>query len=1359
MNNNNYIVNSIGEQEKDSESFTYSRLGLDSHADMTCVGQDALIIEHVHGQTCTVHPFHDSYSPKRNVKVCNAALAYDYDNGKTIILILNQCLDFSNNMRHSLLCTNQVRSNGIIVDDTPKLIDVLQRSHQAIIVPQDDEDDIHIPISLHGPVPFIPVRKPTKDEFHSCEHVILTSFERWDPNLFLSDATHNISKFHFDNGEKERYHDVSPSSITHIMSTVLDCIQNVWSVKHTKKGEIDASYLSKLWDIPLKVARKTLAATENFHYSSISGPFTRRRRASHGTREHFRLSGNLSRFCTDTFFSNVTSLRGNKCTQLYANRGNYTKPYHIEFKSEAGNTFHRFIEEIGIPSEILTDGAQELLFSYFGKLCQKYRIRQTRTEPYSPWQNPAELAGGTIKRKVRRLMKNTGTPVRLWDYCWDHVCLIRNYTVTDNIFLDGMTPHQKVTGGMPNISELIQFKWFDWLWYFDIKSPERESLGRYLGPAENTGEGFTSYILTSTGAVIVRSSTRLLSTIDMNTIHIQNDMKMFMENMNMIIGNNAPSTMRHHTEYSEDPYEHMFPEDQFDDEEIEFFSSQNDHNDAIDKNDPPVSENTDEHIGLELMLPFSGEMKGGRIMSRKRTSTGNLVGTANPNPILDTRVYEFQFHDGTYADYSANVIMENLYSQTDEYGQMGRVLRGISDHRKHENAVPKSQGWVTLSGNIKKRRVTTKGWDLLVDWIDGSQSWIPLSKLKQSNPVEVAEYAILRNIHEEPAFAWWVQWTIKRRKHFISKMKSAININNMKYGIKVPKTVAEARRLDAENKNDLWDQAIKKELSKVIVAIKLLQDDEKTPIGSTRIPYHIVFDIKFDLTRKARLVAGGHKHKNVPAFESYSSVASRETIRLIFLIAAMNNLDIMAGDIGNAYLNAPCKEKVHIICGPELFGKENEGKTAVIVRALYGLKSAGASWRNHLSSMIKEELKYKSCKADQDTYYKVKTRPDGTKYYAYLVVYVDDILSIDVKPKIALDMIDSHFKLKPGSVSFPNHYLGTDIRNWKVTSFDGSDINTYAMGSASYVKEAVKICENRMTELGLSYPTSKPKMPFTSLSYRPELDGTPECNDKLTTLYQNLIGICRWMCELGRIDILLEISLLSQYMACPREGHLRQLLNIFAYLKRHDRSWIVFNPQKFDIDWVPIKDEADPATRAELMKTMYPDAVDPDPPNMPTPLGIAIQLTCFCDANHAGNVVTRRSQTGILIFANMTPINWISKKQNTVESSTFGSEFIALKHATEIIKGLRYKLKMLGVPLDGPTRMLCDSQSVVMNSSFPESVLKKKHCSIAYHIVRETMAANIIHIYWEKSKSNLADLFTKILSPEARNRLVKAILN
>ena len=116
-------------------------------------------------------------------------------------------------MKHSLLCTNQVRYNGIIVDDTPKIIDVLNKSHQAIIIPKDDEDDIHIPISLHGPVPYVPVRKPTKDELYSFEHIILTNLERWDPSLFLSDTNHNISDFHFDNGEKERYENVFPDAL------------------------------------------------------------------------------------------------------------------------------------------------------------------------------------------------------------------------------------------------------------------------------------------------------------------------------------------------------------------------------------------------------------------------------------------------------------------------------------------------------------------------------------------------------------------------------------------------------------------------------------------------------------------------------------------------------------------------------------------------------------------------------------------------------------------------------------------------------------------------------------------------------------------------------------------------------------------------------------------------------------------------------------------------------------------------------------------------------------------------------------------------------------------------------------------
>jgi hypothetical protein len=118
---------------------------------------------------------------------------------------------------------------------------------------------------------------------------------------------------------------------------------------------------------------------------------------------------------------------------------------------------------------------------------------------------------------------------------------------------------------------------------------------------------------------------------------------------------------------------------------------------------------------------------------------------------------------------------------------------------------------------------------------------------------------------------------------------------------------------------------------------------------------------------------------------------------------------------------------------------------------------------------------------------------------------------------------------------------------------------------------------------------------------------------------------------------------------------------------------------------------------------------------MPEPLGSSINMTAFVDANHAGNVVTRRSHTGIIIYLQNTPIVWHSCRQNTVETSTFGSEFVALRCARDLIVALRYKLRMFGVPMEGHTKVLCDNQGVVKNASIPESVLSKKHNAINYH--------------------------------------------
>jgi len=366
------------------------------------------------------------------------------------------------------------------------------------------------------------------------------------------------------------------------------------------------------------------------------------------------------------------------------------------------------------------------------------------------------------------------------------------------------------------------------------------------------------------------------------------------------------------------------------------------------------------------------------------------------------------------------------------------------------------------------------------------------------------------------------------------------------------------------------------------------------------------------------------------------------------------------------------------------------------------------------------------------------------------LIYVDDALGISHDPKAIMDFLSSRYILKPGSVKEPTEYLGAEIRKHTIVYSDGSQSEKpcWAMSSDLYVKRAIAEVERELAEIDqcLKKTVSTP----ISNGYRPELDITPELDPRRANYYQGLIGVLRWIVELGRIDIIVPIALLSRHLALPREGHLEQALHCFAYLKQYNRSCLVFDPTHPEFD--------DSRFVKADWQEFYPDAVDPLPHNMPEPRGRAVSTTCFVDADHAGCQVTRRSHTGILIFVNRTPVLWYSKRQNTVETSTFGSEFVAMKTAVEQIEGLRYKLRMMGVPMEGPTNVFCDNESVFKNSTFPESTLKKKHCAIAYHRTREAQAAGIIRIAWESGETNLADILTKLMARPRLHELAKRIL-
>jgi hypothetical protein len=161
---------------------------------------------------------------------------------------------------------------------------------------------------------------------------------------------------------------------------------------------------------------------------------------------------------------------------------------------------------------------------------------------------------------------------------------------------------------------------------------------------------------------------------------------------------------------------------------------------------------------------------------------------------------------------------------------------------------------------------------------------------------------------------------------------------------------------------------------------------------------------------------------------------------------------------------------------------------------------------------------------------------------------------------------------------------------------------------------------------------------------------------------------------------------------------------------------------------------------------MYGDVKEEIPPNAPVTRGKAIDLRLFVDSDHAGEHFTRRSRTGFVIYQNMAPIVWFSKRQPTVESSVFGADFFAMKKGIETTRGIHYKLRMMGVAIDGSTYVYGDNMLVVHSTQRPESVLKKKSNAICYHAVRgsDAMGESIIgHIPYV---NNPADICTKAMS-------------
>jgi Reverse transcriptase (RNA-dependent DNA polymerase) len=349
--------------------------------------------------------------------------------------------------------------------------------------------------------------------------------------------------------------------------------------------------------------------------------------------------------------------------------------------------------------------------------------------------------------------------------------------------------------------------------------------------------------------------------------------------------------------------------------------------------------------------------------------------------------------------------------------------------------------------------------------------------------------------------------------------------------------------LDKENENTYWFDALMKEMGNVRIAFELQPENARPPPGFKPVELMMIFDVKMDFARKARLVARGDL-TDTPSTLTYSSVVSRESVRIAFLIAALNDLDIIMFDVGNAYLNAPTTEKLYCYAGKE-FGAEEEGRLMIIVRALYGLKSSGAAYRAHFAITL-TELGFKSCKVDPDVWYRAATKVNGFEYYEYLLTYVDDCLIVSHEPKRIISTLEEEYKYRLKDVGEPTRYLGAEIGRYDFS--DGT--KTWFMSARLYLHQAIIEVERKWGNVSKLFPKQLLDVPIQAGSH-PEMDTTKFLDDDDVQLYQSYIGVLRWAVELGRVDLVHAAGMMARFSAAPRQGHLYDVLRIFAYCKKH----------------------------------------------------------------------------------------------------------------------------------------------------------------------------------------------------------------
>ena len=1218
----------------------------DSCCDTCLVGEGFVVLEETK-RWATIQAY--NYQTER-YKIVSAGAKATGSDGTEMIVVFHESAHRGTGV--SLLSNVQAGANGVRVEDAVFF------GPKRITGYLDDGRQAEIQLTINQGACEFTVQEPTKYELETLPRLNVTSIEPWDPGAVSEEYV--LGNTDMEALMAEELRNVMQISATH----------NTLQPKEIREYFLNA---------PKRVLEKTLEVTTCLGTVDTRIPLRRHFRSRF---PHLNVNRIKERVDTDTIYprQNVKHLHGYTCSQLFVGaKSSYMYLKIMRKESEGPDALQDYITDVGAPKSIHSDRSKMQLGKRFSKICKDLYIKRTTTEAYHPWQNKAERVVQELNRNAEMMMRMSGAPANVCLYALRHTVEIMNYTARES--LSWKTPFEMVHGSTPDITALIQFSFWEKVFYLDPteKYPSsREKSGRFLGIATNIGDPLTYYILTTDLEVLARSAVRKVEGGD-------NPREWLLYQPNKLEGGAEDPDGDDWTIVSKDWSFQELGESQ-----------------ALDRlpDESGGNEHKDSEGGLFPTLGFG---------------KGEDEESDEPSP-ADKDTEEDQVSEG--GD-TSNISMADTEEEKDELDEAAFYDAEDAPHFYTEKIVNHK-----FVGPLKKLI------KLKVQWRDGSTSWEPMKVIRADDPDSVAEYAQDRNLVGKRGFKWVEQYLSERKPRSIQFIRvNKTKKKTFKYGVVVPRSIQEALFLDKENGNHLWSEAIQREIA-ALKEFKVFKALKKLDIMGERyqkVPLLWVFDVKpadtdGNYKRKARLVAGGHV-TNPQGVNLSSTVVKSESVRAIYLAATLNKQKMLMGDIKNAYVQAYTREKVYGQAGEE-WGSLR-GMYLIVLKALYGLKSASSCWWSMFADFLRA-IGFIQSYGDSDTWYREDEKhPTGA--YEYLCVHVDDFIIVATEPWATMKTIQQRFTVS--NPEEPRFYLGADVfvRN-----------GFRHMGSRTYVRECITKVEKEVGKL------HKERTPLGVKDTLHE-DDSPLLPIEGHRQYQKYMGMLVWCVSLGRIDIAYAVNELGRYSASPREGHLMRVLRVFRYLKRFPDSAVCFDIRMPDDE----EHRKIDGTKQEIFKEYYPDAEDVLPTHMPEPKGMEVRLTVYVDANHAPDPTTRRSVTGYLIYINSTPIYWTSKRQRSVETSTYGSELVALKMAVERAEAELYNLRMMGMRVVLPIVTYCDNKSVVDNCSVPESRLKKKHLGCAYHKIRELIAAGIIQLVFKAGKENRSDMLTRPLSGPA----------